>query len=371
LVRDSQGRKFSKSLGNGVDPMDVIDSYSADALRFMLMTTVAVGTDMRFADERVDAAQSLVTKVWNAGRFVVANTSGVAPDDLPARAERQLPERYILQRLCEAVRSVTEHLDAYEFGEAGMAVYEFIWGELCDWYIEFAKVSLYGADEVAAQTTRRVLLFVFDRALRLLHPFMPFATEAIWQALEHSGETIMLADWPAPVPDWEDAEAVADMQLVMDVVRAVRTTRSEMQVPLSRPIELLICPERERLSAVQTMAAHITRLCNPGRLVIAEQLEPPALRVSHVLAGAQVYLPLAGLVDRRAEQERLEKELRELDGEVERLDRKLANAEFVAKAPAAVVQGERDKRRGYEDRRMRVRGELAQLLEVAQGQEDE
>jgi valyl-tRNA synthetase len=371
LVRDAQGRKFSKSLGNGVDPMDVIDSHSADALRFMLMTTVAVGTDMRFADERVDAAQSLVTKVWNAGRFVAANTSGVAPDELPARTERQLPERYILQRLGEAVRSVTKHLDAYEFGEAGMAVYEFIWGELCDWYIEFAKVSLYGADEAAAESTRRVLLFVFDRALRLLHPFIPFATEAIWQALEHSGETIMLADWPAPVPDWEDAQAVTDMQVVMDVVRAVRMTRSEMQVPLSRPIELLICPERERLAAVQTMAAHITRLCNPGRLVIAEQLEPPALRVSHVLAGAQVYLPLAGLVDRRAEQERLEKELRELDGEVERLDRKLANAEFVAKAPAAVVQGERDKRRGYEDRRMRVRGELAQLLEVAQGQENE
>ncbi|MCY0869018.1 MAG: valine--tRNA ligase [Firmicutes bacterium] len=371
LVRDAQGRKFSKSLGNGVDPMDVIDSYSADALRFMLMTTVAVGTDMRFAYERVDAAQSLVTKVWNAGRFVATNTAGAKPDDLPARGARQLPDRYILQRLSEAAQSVTAHLKAYEFGEAGMAVYEFIWGELCDWYIEFAKVSLYGDDDAAARTTRSVLLFVFDRALRLLHPFMPFATEAIWQALPHDGETITLADWPESSQEWEDAEAIADMHVVMDVIRAVRATRNEMQVPLSRPVELLICPESERLSAVRAMAAHITRLCNPGRLVIAPDLEPPALRVSHVLAGAQVYLPLAGLVDRKAEQERLNKELRELDGEVERLDRKLANAEFVAKAPAAVVQGERDKRSGYEDRRMRVRAELAQLQEVARGQEDE
>ena len=367
LVRDDQGRKFSKSLGNGIDPMEVIASYSADALRFMLVTGAAIGQDMRFYTERVEQAQALVTKIWNASRFVLMNLSPDTRNVLPDKNRQSLADRYIVHRLAQTALQATKELEAYQFVEAGKTIYEFFWNDVCDWYIELCKVALYGTDEKSKEPTRQTLLFVLDRALRLLHPFMPFVTEEIWQALPHDGETIMRAAWPTVADAASDSAAFADMSLVMEVIRAIRALRQEQNIPLGKKAALVLRPSVLRQDALRVAAPYIERLCNPSTLVIDSGAALPAERATTVLAEVEVSLSLEGLVDLAAERQRLDEELRRLDFEVERLQGRLANDSFVAKAPPTVVDGERAKLKTYETQRAKVRNELQRALAVSSG----
>jgi valyl-tRNA synthetase len=359
LVRDGEGRKFSKSLGNGIDPMDVIAQYSADALRFMLVTGAAMGQDMRFYMERVEAAQSLVTKIWNAAKFVIMNTADMQESADLTVTPTSLADRYILHRLQAAITRVTEEIEAYQFAEAGKELYEFFWNDFCDWYIELAKVSLYAEDEQAKLPTKATLIYVLDAALRLLHPYMPFVTEEIWQHLPHSGRTITLSAWPVANPAFQDYAGFEQMALVMDTIRAVRNLRHEANVAPSKKVQVVLKPNSSHESLLNGAIPYILRLCNAESVIVSATATPPEERVTNVIAGVEVYLSLAGLVEMEAELERLRKEKKELDTEVSRLLGKLNNAAFVAKAPADIVEKEKEKLAMYEDRRDKVVTELA------------
>lgn len=363
LVRDSEGRKMSKSLGNGVDPMEVIDRYGADALRFFLATGTSPGNDLRFYWEKVEAAWNFANKIWNASRFAILNMEELAFEDIDLSGEKTLADRWILTRLNETITEVTRSFDGYEFGEAGHTLYAFIWDDLCDWYIEMAKLPLYGEDETAKQTTRSVLAYVLDRTLRLLHPLMPFVTEEIWQHLPHEGSSITVAPWPEVQEAFGEPDAVADMDLLTDLIHSVRNIRSEMDVPASRKVEIQVKAESEYLQQkLEHNRAYLESFCNPSRLLIAgQELTAPEQSVSAHISGAALYLPLAGLIDIEAEVQRLEIEEKKLNNEVERVQKKLNNEGFVNKAPEKVVEAERAKEKDYLARRENVRTRIAEL----------
>lgn len=362
LVRDSQGRKMSKSLGNGVDPLEVVEKYGADALRFMISTGSTPGQDVRFHWERVEQARNFANKIWNASRFALMNLEGFSYDDIDLNGRKSVADRWILHRLNETVRDVTRLLDQYEFGETGRILYNFIWDELCDWYIEFSKLHLYGDDAEAKKSAQSVLAYVLDRTMRLLHPFMPFITEEIWQHLPHSGETIVLADWPEANEQFVDPTAVQHMELLMDIIRSVRNIRAEMNVPMSKKVEMLIKPRDEEIAAILRENIHyIERFCGASSCVIDIGLREPDKAMSAVVTGASVYLPMAGLIDIAQELERLRKELDHLNKEVERVDKKLANEGFMSKAPAHVIEEEKAKKRDYTEKREKVLERIREL----------
>lgn len=367
LVRDADGQKMSKSLDNGVDPLDVIDRYGADAMRFMLATGSTPGQDLRFHWERVEHARNFANKIWNASRFALMNLEGVTSDDVLLDGELNVVDRWILHRLVETTADVTRLMDRYDFGEIGRLLNHFIWDDLCDWYIEFAKLSLYSEDESAKANTQSVLVFVLDHTLRLIHPFMPFISEEIWQHLPVEGETLMLAPWP----QFDDAllspDAVKETTLLMDVIRAVRNIRAEVNVPMSKQIELSIKPSHDHvLNILDSNQQYIRRFCNTSSLVIERNLAIPDQSMSAVVTGAELYLPLAGLINIEQEIARLEKELKHLTSEVERVDKKLANEGFMAKAPAKVIEEERNKRQDYADKKELVLARINELKQIEQ-----
>ncbi|HET7579225.1 MAG TPA: valine--tRNA ligase [Bacillales bacterium] len=362
LVRDAEGRKMSKSLGNGVDPMDVIDQYGADALRYVLATGASPGNDMRFSWEKIESAWNFANKIWNASRFALMNMEGMNHQDIDLSGKKTLADRWILSRLNETVREVTHFLEVYDFGEAGRHLYSFIWDDVCDWYIEMAKLPLYGDDEGAKKTTRSVLAYVLDRTMRLLHPLMPFITEEIWQHLPHEGESITIAQWPGVHTEFDDEEAVQNMTLLKDVIRSVRNIRAEVNVPLSKPIELLIKPSNDEIrERLETNRDYLENFCRPSRLDIATDLDAPDKSMSAVVTGAEMYLPLAGLIDIGEEVKRLEKECEKLNNEVERVQKKLANEGFVRKAPEHIVNEEKEKEKDYLEKRRKVEERIAEL----------
>ncbi len=362
LVRDSEGRKMSKSLGNGVDPLEVIEKYGADAMRFMISTSSTQGQDLRFRWERVEQIRNFANKIWNASRFALMNLEGVELADVHLNRKLSTSDRWILHRLNETVRDVTRLMDQYEFGETGRLLYNFIWDDLCDWYIEFAKLSLYGTDTEAKASTQAVLAYVLDRTLRLIHPFMPFISEEIWQHLPHNGETIMLSEWPQYDPALEAPEAVAEMAFLMDVIRSVRNIRAEVNVPMSKKIELLLKPaDNQAQAALERNTEYLKRFCGTSLLEVNSALEAPAKAMTAVVTGAELYLPLAGLIDIAQEIARLEKEIQTLNSEVERVEKKLANQGFVAKAPAKVIEEEKAKMADYSAKREIVAARLAEL----------
>ncbi|PYI52281.1 valine--tRNA ligase [Paenibacillus flagellatus] len=362
LVRDAEGRKMSKSLGNGVDPLDVIEKYGADAMRYMLSTSSTPGQDLRFRWERVEQARNFANKIWNASRFALMNLEGFTAADIDLSGELRTADRWILHRLNETAREATRLMDQYEFGETGRQLYNFIWDDLCDWYIEFAKLSLYGDDEAAKRTTQSVLAYVLDRTQRLIHPFMPFISEEIWQHLPHEGETIVLAEWPVYDAKWEAPDAVAEMTLLMDVIRAVRNIRAEVNVPMSKKVELLVrASGDDTLAILRKNEEYVRRFCNTSSLEIATDVPNPDKAMTAVVTGAELFLPLAGLIDISQEVARLEKEVQSLNAEVERVEKKLANEGFVAKAPAKVIEEEKAKMRDYAEKREKVLARLAEL----------
>ncbi len=362
LVRDSEGRKMSKSLGNGVDPMDVIDKYGADALRFFLSTGSSPGNDLRFYWEKVESTWNFGNKIWNASRFCLMNLEGLTYEEIDLSGEKSIADQWILTRLQETIEDVTRLIDVYEFGEVGRLLYNFIWDDFCDWYIEMAKLPLYGEDEAAKKTTRSVLAYVLDQTMKLLHPFMPFITEEIWQHLPHQGDSITVAPWPVRNEELEFSTATKKMNLLKDVIRSVRNTRAELNVPMSKKIELHInAKDEEILANLVAGKTYVEKFCNPEELKLGTDLTAPEKSMSSVLSGVELYLPLAGLLDLDAEIARLEKELKKLDGEVERVQKKLNNQGFVAKAPAHVIEEEKAKEKDYVEKRATVQARIDEL----------
>ena len=367
LVRDSEGRKMSKSLGNGIDPVEVIDKYGADTLRFMLITGNTPGNDMRFYWERVEAARNFANKIWNASRYMLMNLEGADDSFVPAESDYTLADRWILSRAAATARDVTANLERYELGEAGRMIYEFLWSEFCDWYIELTKARLYDKENVRAKNTALyVLRTVLERTMRLLHPFMPFLTEEIWQKLPHEGESIMRAPWPEVGDNDIDSEAETAMTAIMEVIKVTRNLRAELGTPPGKKSALIL---RVRDAALaDTFAAHVDyfhALASASEVTfLAADAPDPENVVTGALAGAAVYLPLAGLIDVEKETARLTKERDNLEKEIGRLTGKLANEGFTSKAPAAVVAAEREKLAGYEEKVTLIRTRLADLAKL-------
>ncbi|NLN20211.1 MAG: valine--tRNA ligase [Firmicutes bacterium] len=364
LVRDALGRKMSKSLGNGVDPLEVIDEYGADALRFTLLTGVAPGNDTRYHPKRTEASRNFVNKIWNASRFALMNMQGFQPADKPLTdLSLQLEDRWILARLNSAAREVSRHLSRYDFGEAARTLYDFMWSEVCDWYIEAIKPRLYGRHgEESRYAAQNVLCQVLLRTMELLHPFMPFVTEEIWQHLPHEGESIMETTWPTEVPEWEDGEAVEQMEMLMEIVRAIRNIRSEKTVPLDRAIPAIILADDKKAAVLSANERILINLARLSELTVRDADAPkPDQAMTAVAGGVEVFLPLAGLVDLEEEIARLERELAEVNEHLRRTEARLNNPGFVNKAPAAVVDGARRQLSELQDRKAKLEAAIAEL----------
>lgn len=345
LIRDEQGRKMSKSLGNGIDPMDVIEKYGADALRWFLATGSTPGLDVRFSYTKMDSAWNFINKIWNASRYVIMNLDDETKAELPADLSvLTLADKWILSRLNETIASVTKNFDKFEFGEAGRSLYNFIWNDFADWYIEMTKETLNGNDEAAKKNVQAVLAYVLDNTLRLLHPIMPFVTEAIWQEMPHDGESIVVAAYPEVKAELDNPTAEADFQSLTDLIKAVRTIRTEANAPMSTEIDVLIKTSDENLARIfDENSDYINRFVKPKSLEISADVAAPKLAMTQIISGAEVYMPLEELIDLDEEIARLQGDLKKFAGEVKRAEGKLGNEKFVNNAPEAVVAEEREK----------------------------
>ncbi|WP_340850862.1 valine--tRNA ligase [Ligilactobacillus salivarius] len=362
LIRDEQGRKMSKSLGNGIDPMDVIDKYGADALRWFLSNGSAPGQDVRFSYTKMDAAWNFINKIWNASRFVIMNLDSDVELSLPEASEWQLADKWILSRLNDTVRDVTRLFDSFEFGEAGRALYNFIWNDFCDWYIEMAKENLTGEDGKLKKNTQRILRYVLDQILRLMHPIMPFVTEKIWLSMPHDGASLVVAEYPVEHAEFDNQVAEKDMDNLIELIKAVRNSRSEVNAPMSSAIDILIKTKDDDTRKVfENNVDYINRFCHPKRLEIAADIEAPKLAMTSVITGAEVYLPLADLIDLNEEISRLQKEAKKLESEVTRGEKKLGNEKFVANAPEAVVAKEKEKLANYKQQLAATESRIEEL----------
>ncbi len=362
LIRASDGRKMSKSLGNGVDPMDVIEKYGADSLRYFLLTGSTPGQDLRFYWERVESVWNFANKIWNASRFVLMNMEDFKYEDIDLSGELTLPDKWILTRLNETIQNVTHNTDKYEFGEAGRALYNFIWDDYCDWYIEMAKIPLNSDDEAAKQTTRSVLAHVLDQIMRMLHPYMPFITEEIWQQLPHDGESITVAAWPTYNEKYHDEVASKEMKQLVDIIKSIRNIRAEVDTPMSREIPIMIKAKNDTVQiTLDKNRSYLERFCNPSELTIATEVTAPEDAMTAIVTGAEIFLPLEGLIDFEKEIARLEKELKKWESEVELVTKKLANEGFVNNAPEKVVEAERQKQIEYTDKHEKVKQRLEEL----------
>lgn len=364
LIRDAEGRKMSKSLGNGVDPMDVIEQYGVDSLRWFLANGSAPGQDVRFSTDKMDAAWNFINKIWNASRYVLMNVGDLTLDNLSIGQDLTLADRWILARLQTTIADVTRLFERFEFGEAGRILYSFIWDDYCDWYIEMTKEQLQDK-EAANTTTKSILVFVLDQFLRLLHPIMPFVTEEIWQQIGGQDKSIVVADYPRVMEAYQDSQVEAQMAQLMELIRAVRTIRNEMNTPLSKPVDLYIkVQDAAGQALLEANQAYIKRFCNPAQLLISQAPEHPEEVVTQVLSFAEILMPLKGLIKLEDELARLEGEQAKLEKEVARIDGKLSNEKFVSRAPEQVVAEERNKRQGYLSQLETVKERIQQVKDL-------
>ena len=359
LVRDEQGRKMSKSLGNGIDPLEIIEKYGADALRFTLVTGNAPGNDMRFSDKKVQASRNFANKIWNASRFVLMNLS-ITENKLPHEDELQLEDKWIISKFNNVVKEVTENLDKFELGVALSKIYDFIWDDYCDWYIELVKPRLFDTENTTRDTAQYVLTYVLSETMKMLHPFMPFITEEIWQHLPHSGESIMVSEWPKYDKTKCFADDEKNMTLIMDAIKSIRNTRTEMNVPPSRKCSVIIVTKLEKVFA--SGISFFEKLASAQNVTISnDSSAAPEGAVCVVVDGASIYLPMEELVDKEKELARLEKEKKNLISEIKRVEGKLSNKGFTDKAPAAVVEAEAEKGRKYAEMLKKVEESIAAL----------
>ena len=364
LVRDSQGRKMSKSLGNGIDPLEVIEKYGADTLRFMLITGNTPGNDMRFYWERVEGTRNFANKIWNASRFALMNMEGY--DKGAELAPYTLADKWILSRLQDTVKDVTGLLERFELGEAGRAIYDFIWSEVCDWYIEIAKPRLYNKEAAAERATaQHVLSTVLVSAMKLLHPYMPFITEEIYQCLPHEAESIMISKWPVADESLIDPEAERGMNAIMDSIKAIRNMRAEVNANPGKKIPAIMLVSEDLREVVAHNDSYIKLLGGIDNLELRPlNGEKPENAMAAVVTGIEVYLPLAGLIDVEKETQRLSKELAAMEKDLQRAGGKLNNAGFLAKAPEDVIAKERAKYEELSGKIEAVKKRMAYLAEL-------
>ena len=358
LVRDAQGRKMSKSLGNGIDPLEIIDKYGADALRFTLATGNSPGNDMRFSDERVEASRNFANKIWNAARFILMNL----PENEPAPYIPQalaIEDKWILSQYNTLVSGVTDSLEKFELGMAVQKLYDFIWDVFCDWYIEIAKIRLNGDDEEQKATVRAVLVYVMSNTLKLLHPFMPFITEEIWQTLPHTGESIMISDWPKADSALNFAAEEAEMSRIMTAIKAVRNRRAEMNVAPSKKAKIFI--ETAYADTFLKGTVFFKRLASASEVEVAAHFDDMDSAVSIITESARMYIPMDELVDFKAELARLNKEKAGVQKELDFVNNKLNNENFVNKAPAAVVEGQRQAKAQLEEKMALILESIAKI----------
>jgi len=362
LIRDSEGRKMSKSLGNGIDPMDVIEKYGADSLRWFLTTGSTPGNDLRFYWEKIEATWNFSNKLWNASRFALMNMDGLTYDQIDLSGEKSLADQWILTRLNTTIDDVTRLSDKYEFGEAGRVLYHFIWEDFCNWYIEMAKLPLNGEDEAAKLTTRSILAYTLDQIMRLMHPFMPFITEEIWQHLPHEGETVTRAAWPTRNDALDFKASVPAFEAVQNVIRSVRNIRAEVNAPMSKQIQLMISTSDDQVQHdLETNVSYLKKFTNASELLVERNMPAPEKAMSAIVTGAELFIPLADLINIEEEIARLNKELVKYTKEVERVEKKLNNPGFVGKAPAHVIEEEQAKAQDYKEKRAAVEVRISEL----------
>ncbi|MCR1974475.1 valine--tRNA ligase [Clostridium sporogenes] len=348
IVRDSEGKKMSKSLGNGVDPIEVIEEYGADALRFTLVTGNAPGNDIRYYPERVEAARNFANKIWNASRFVLMNLDKDLMDKYKDNKNYTIADKWILSRLNTVVKEVTENIEKFELGIASQKIYDFIWGEFCDWYIELVKPVLYGENEEAKGIAFNVLHKVLETSLQLLHPIMPFITEEIYTHLYTEYESIVISKWPEYKESLKDEKSEKDMEYIIEAIKSIRNVRTEMNVPPSRKAKLMIyLTENEAEGSFKEGEVYFQKLASASEVSFLEDKETSDKNVSVVTRGAEIFIPLLELVDIEKELERLNKEKEKLEKEIDRVEKKLSNEKFVSKAPEAVVNEEKEKGEKY------------------------
>ena len=362
IVRDAQGRKMSKSLGNGIDPLEVIQQYGTDALRFALTTGNSPGNDLRFSSEKVEAGRNFANKIWNATRFVLMNFDENVDFGKVDRSKLTAADKWILSRTNTVVKEVTENLENFELGIALQKIYEFIWEEFCDWYIELVKPRLFDRDDPTRLEAQWVLNHVLGTAMKLLHPYMPFVTEEIYRHLINDDDSIMISAWPVYDSSMEFAEDEKDMELVMDAIKAVRNIKAEMNVPPAKKIKLIFVAGESESRILKDGTKFIERLAGASEILIqADKAGVPDDAVTAVVPGAEIYIPLEDLVDIAKELERLAKEKENLEKELERVNGKLSNEGFVSKAPAKVVEEERAKKAKYSEMYEKVLARIASL----------
>lgn len=352
LVRDSQGRKMSKSLGNGIDPLDIVDQYGADALRFSLVTGNSPGNDMRFYTERVEASRNFANKLWNASRFVLMNLDNSLIEKYKDQLDdlRNSADRWILSRINSVTREVTDNLDKFEIGIAVQKMYDFVWSELCDWYIELAKPRLYSDNECDKAAAQATLLEVLKDSLKLLHPIMPFITEEIYGHITDGKELIIESRWPEYRQDRVFEKDEKELQNIIGAIKAVRNVRTEMNVPNSRRAKIMIIPSTEAArESFEDGTVYLEKLASASEILFPEREDIPKDAVSSVIPGGEIFIPLDDLIDREKEIERLNKEKERLEKEVERVAKKLSNQGFISKAPESVVNEEKEKQSKYQE----------------------
>ena len=343
LVRDAQGRKMSKSLGNGIDPIEIINKYGADALRFSLSINVSPGSDIRLSEEKVESYRNFANKIWNAARFVLMNLQGFTPEGIPTD-KLTLADQWILTQFQSAARDITENLEAFDLGYAATRIYDFAWSTFCDWYIEIAKQGLYGDDPVRKKTTQEVLYYVLIGILKLLHPYMPFITEEIYGYLPGVDGMLISAQWPEIRPEYDFPAEAARMEGIMEIVRTIRNMRAEMNVAPGRRASLILKPHEGWKDALSTAEGYFTRLAFASSLTILDPSSPnPEKSASAVTEACELFMPLGELVDVEKELKRLEKDKKSLEGEIARASGKLSNPGFLSKAPANLVEQEKTK----------------------------
>lgn len=365
LIRDEQGRKMSKSLGNGIDPMDVIDKYGADALRWFLLNGTAPGQDTRFSYTKMDSAWNFINKIWNASRFVIMNLpSDAKPAHMPDVAKFDLADKWIFDRLNHTVKEVTRLFDEFQFGEAGREMYNFIWNDFCDWYIEISKVALNGDDEELKARKQENLIWILDQILRLMHPIMPFVTEKLWLSMPHEGKSISVASYPVAYAEFENNEADNQMNFMIEVIKAVRNIRMEVNAPMSSSIDILIQLDKAADKKIlDDNSEYVQNFLHPKKLEVSTEIAAPKLAKTAVIPGAQIFVPLADIVDLDEELAKMEKEAKRLEGEVMRASKKLSNEGFVKNAPEAVIAKEKEKQADYESQLEAVKARMQELKE--------
>ena len=363
LIRDAQGRKMSKSLGNGVDPMDVIDKYGADALRFFLTTNSAPGMDLRYEPEKVESSWNFINKIWNAARFVLMNT----PEDLEYKDlcfdHLNIVDRWILTRLNHVIEMVNDQMDKYEFVNVGTELYSFIWDDFCSWYIELAKVNLNSDDEVAKNATIHTLVYVLNAIVKLLHPFMPFVTEEIYQSIPHAKSSICIEDWPVVNPAFNDDTCEEGVAYLIDIVKGIREIRAQYTIKNANEIHYTIFSNDASLAELlQAYSPYVKKLCNASLDEITSTLLTKDVATALIKGGNQIQVSLVGLIDLEAEKQKLEKELQKLTGEIKRCEGMLSNPNFVAKAPEAKINQEKAKLEEYRKKYDAVNEQLQQMI---------